>query len=104
MFKMIYKQSLGDATDVYDIEFDKSILVGDFAGYVLQNKTNEWGTIHIRQPGESFIDSLQSSVYLEYQKGNVVSDNLPESICNKKIVSATANGGWSRMDYMLIVD
>lgn len=40
---------------------------------------------------------------IRYEYGRKI-DDFPENILCKKVTFATANGAWSRMDYLLVIE
>ena len=83
-FKQTSKE-YGDCTADYEV----------ILSYVLSQK-DEWGTIQIYDPDKSWLDYDR----YEYRYGKL-NDNIPTEIMEKKIVSISARGGWSAMDYIL---
>lgn len=88
----------GDCTAPYDIILEKTYTVEEFVNTVLTNRDNEWGYIGIKNKNEPFF----GYPCCEYKRGHLLSV-LPADILAKKIQSVTASGGWSRMDYKLIL-
>ena len=86
-----------DCTAPYKVAFYKSYTVGKFIDEVLKHRSGDWGYIGMYSPGDIFGNPRCS-----YRYGKVDTD-LPFGYMNKEIVSATADGGWSRMDYILLV-
>lgn len=84
----------GDCTAPYDVILDKEYTVKEFVETVV-SRDGEWGYIGIAAKGSIFGDP-----HCEYKWGKLLYD-LPEEIHNKKVISAKAHGGWSRMDYRL---
>ena len=78
----------------YSIKLNKICTVKEFIDDVLTN-VNEWGYIGINNNFNIFGDP-----YCAYGDGKLLSD-MPSNILNKKVVKATATGGWTRMDYIL---
>ena len=87
----------GDETAPYEVTFSEPLTVKDFVSDVLSNK-EEWGYIGISKERTIFGDPN-----CEYRWGKLLSC-LPPEYLSKKIVSAEASGGWSRMDYLLTVE
>lgn len=86
----------GDCTAPYDVILDKEYTVKEFIETVV-SRDREWGYIGIAVKGSIFGDP-----HCEYKWGKLLYD-LPEEIHNKKVISVKADGGWSRMDYLLEV-
>lgn len=85
-----------DCTARYNVVIDDGCTVSDFISEVLQRR--EWGYIGI-------LDQLQAwfefgNPQCEYRYGLLLSE-LPTELMDKTIESASASGGWSRMDYKL---
>lgn len=87
----------GDCTAPYTVILDKSYTVKEFVIEVLKDRS-EWGYIGIEKKGEIF-----EKPYCEYRYGKLLS-KLPHNILNRRVISARAHGGWSRMDYKLNIN
>ena len=85
----------GDATSRYDITFPDMKVI-DFIATVIKEKPNEWGYINLNGVG---FDSRIA----EYRSGIVLSMTNDANLLNTVITcnNAWAQGGWSRMDYVL---
>lgn len=79
-----------DCTTPYNVEFYKSMAVGEFINDILKQK--EWGKISI----------ANTDISCWYKDGNLES-KIPNSVLDRYISSATASGGWSRMDYTIVL-
>lgn len=86
----------GDETASYSVELEKQYTVNEFIIEVLSN-AGEWGYIGIKCKNTFF-----GNPKCEYKWGKLIS-NLPEDYLSKKVISVEADGGWSRMDYLLVV-
>ena len=89
----------GDCTAPYKVEMDCEYTVRSFVEEAItRNDGKDWGYIGVykyRVPhGEPCI---------EYRWGKSVGE-MPEKILDLKVLSATADGGWSRMDYIMVVE
>lgn len=80
----------GDCTAPYDIRFNRECTVREFIDEVL--KRNEWGYI--------CINNYVNGPRCEYKYDKLLTP-LSHAILDMPIKSATANGGWTRMDYVL---
>ncbi len=87
----------GDCTAPYAVELDKEYTVQEFVTAVL-SKSKEWGYIGIEHKLATF-----GEPHCEYRYGQLLSELPPETLC-KKVISARAHGGYTRMDYYLSVD
>ena len=76
--------------------------VREFVQYIL-NTNNEWGYIGIYNPEKNpfFGDPHIEYSYSKLKEGSIIED-LGEFL-DKPVIKATADGGWSRMDYILHV-
>ena len=81
----------GDCTMPYSVVFHKECTVREFIDEIL--KQNEWGYVIIG----SYFDGPQ----IGYRRDKIISGDFSQDILNSKIKTATAHGGWTRMDYML---
>lgn len=118
MFRMIHAQSLSDATECYDIVFDRPTTVGEFIQYILHTRLHESGEIILRTDNKKFMDALCNGPKVTYSRprsqhstdvsslspeNRILSDTIDESLLKLLITKATANGGWGQMSYMLEV-
>ena len=87
----------GDSTANYEIELLCDITVQEFIEEVLKDK-REWGRIGIYNGCW-----YEGKPQCEYKYGKLLS-NLPEEYLSKRVASATSNGGWTNMDYLLKVE
>ena len=90
----------GDCTAPYDIHFYKQMTVEEFVNDVLQR--NEWGTIYIYDPDnpDNWYRRKECCVY----SGSILKRRFPDNILNRAIKSASSHGGWSLMDYTLVLE
>lgn len=88
-----------DCTGPYVVIFSKGMTVGDFISEILQFHTSEWGYIGIHYPGEVF-----GKPYIEYSKGKLTTEPMPDEFLDKKIISVSGSGGWSRSDFILYIE
>lgn len=86
----------GDCTSDYKVKLDKSYTVSEFVSDVVSDE-REWGYIYI---GKNCIDN---EAKCEYRWGKLLSE-FNERYLDRKIINATASGGWSRMDYYLTLE
>lgn len=98
MFKLKQTGSeRGDCTAPYDVILDKPYTVKEFISAVLTERSDEWGSIGIDNGHTIF-----GSPRMDYKKG--VGEYEPlKNFFDKPVKSATASGGWTRMDYLLTV-
>lgn len=98
--------TLYDCTTPYAVELDKKYTVAKFIQTVLSNKKNEWGYIGIAEfrHGVRCQISIFGSPSCEYSYGEIISEPLPKNVLNKRVIAAKANGGYSRMDYLLDIE
>ena len=80
----------GDCTAPYNIRFNRECTIREFIDEVL--KQNEWGYITI--------DDYVNGPCCEYRNDKLLTP-LSHAILDMPIKSATAHGGWTRMDYFL---
>ena len=101
MFELVYKSGPhGDATSWYYVEPKKGCTIGDFIDEVLKNNKDEWGCIDLfLNTDQSYTKRILS---LEYRYGKLITP-IAFEIRPFKIIKGIANGGWSCMDYKLIV-
>ena len=86
----------GDETSTFDVKINKdNTTVKDIIEYIL-SRNKDWGFINI--------GNFLSNKCLEYKYGAIISDNISSEDKNKIVKTIDASGGWSRMDYRIIVD
>ena len=90
-FRLKHKRSLGDCTEVYSMSFSAGMTVHEFIDAVLKKK--EWGFV-------SF-DNVKGCI--EYNYGKITNGNI-NKFMDYQIVAGSANGGWTRMDYRLVIE
>lgn len=101
MFRLIQSTpESGDCTCGYKVLLDKEYTVKEFVDTVLTEKNKEWGYIGIYNPSD-FFGRTSGNLCIEYRYGKITTENFGNDILNKKIMSVSASGGWSRMDYIL---
>lgn len=84
----------GDCTAPYEVSLDKEYTVRTFINEVL-TRENEWGYIGIENGYAIFGDP-----FCEYRHGKLAS-KMNEEILDKPVLSVSASGGYTRMDYLL---
>lgn len=106
-----------DCTQPFDVVFSYNNLhptVKEFVNYVISND-QEWGEICIAPDAQhanpwSIIGHRIPHGSIDYKWGEVlesIGTNYPEFLekyGSATIVSAKADGGWSRMDYVLLLN
>lgn len=85
-------QTRGDCTAPYKVNLDREYTIEEFVNAVIKNRTDERGSVMI---GSRFSDAI-----CEYHDGRITKP-IPESLKTIKILSATADGGWTLIDYCL---
>ena len=86
----------GDCTAPYDVIIIEGGTVNDFIDMVLSNK-EEWGYIGIK-----YRDTFIGEPHMEYRHGRALSNGL-KAYGGRVVTKVQADGGWSRMDYVLEV-
>lgn len=91
----------GDCTAPYAVELDKEYTVGQLIDVILTRAgiLREWGYIGIYD-GESIFGNPKC----EYADARLGNGNMPSEFLAKKVIKVEADGGWSRMDFMLWVE
>ena len=87
----------GDSTCMYDVIFKSEMTLQEFVNEVLDNKS-EWGIITVKDTNFTTI------IRIKYKYG-VIENNeeIHLKMEDYHILSATANGGWSLMDYRVVL-
>ena len=100
MFRLIQTHAPGgDACAPYDVKFDKPYTIEELVKEVLTKRSNEWGRFDLRHKGDGYFDRFAT---FNYRYGKLV-DEIPEEIGNLNILEASSYGGWSGMDYNIII-
>ena len=89
-------EEFGDCSAYYDVRLDKPHTVDEFINLVLIERKGEWGEFKIYNPNVSWLGYER----YEYRYG-ILNNSVPNDLLEKKIISITAHGGWTRMDYLL---
>lgn len=81
----------GDGCSIYSFTTKKEhYTIMDLIADCRRN-TGEWGYIKVTIAGVEY--------NAEYRHGQIISNDIPESLFEVEITGGTAYGGWSRMDY-----
>lgn len=96
----------GDCTAPYDVMLDKPYTVGEFIKEVLTTHSNEWGEFFVRRKGRGYFDRMARAKYRygEMKNCNGEKTEIPEEFASLFIKEVKASGGWSAMDYDLIIE
>lgn len=86
----------GDCTASYKVILDKKYMVWEFIWEVINNN-KEWGYIGIRNKDEPFFGKPKC----EYRDGFIFNSEFTSPVLHQIVSSAKAEGGWTRMDYLL---
>lgn len=98
MFKFIHIRDNGDCTCDYNIELDKDYIVEEFIKEVLSSNPDEWGSIGI----DDGVGYSHGTPYCDYKNGKLLT-KLPDEVLSKKVSKVTSSGGWSLMDYKILL-
>ena len=113
MFRLIDVTPMaGDCSIGLEVEFYKPCTISEFINYISDNISKSehefgtFGTIIIKQKIKRLFKeiSLDYKGRCEYEFGKIISNNIPDEIMNKQIISATALQAWSQITWNLIVD
>ena len=99
MINITYGKPYSDDTWEYIITTDNKT-VGDFICEVLKDK-DEWGYFGIY---DSKTISALGNPKCEYSDGRIIGKPLPQEYLNKEIKSVSGSGGWSRSDFLFMVE
>lgn len=94
-FELEHIKTGGDEMSYYSVKMNQEMTVRQLCDYALAHK-NEWGYVEIFK--DSPFLPLRS---FEYRCGKEVKNTLTDEDMNSVIVSMSASGGWSRMDYTI---
>lgn len=89
-----------DCTAPYDVIMDKPYTVGDFINEVFTTRPSEWGKFVVKCKGGSHFGRMASA---EYRYG-AMEGAMPEEFAPLLVKEVKAAGGWSNMDYYLIIE
>lgn len=78
---------------MHRVDLDKEYTVSEFINEVLKKEPNEWGYFKIKNTRET----------VEYRHGEILNNNFDNEILSARIISISAHGGWSNMDYLIII-
>lgn len=107
MLKFIQTHATGsDCTAPYDVILDKPYTVGEFINEVLTTRPNEWGEFIVRHKGSDYFGTMARAEYRygEMKNRHGIKTEIPEEFALLPIKEVKAAGGWSAMDYNLIID
>ena len=87
-----------DCTAGYSVRLDKPYTVRELVDEILSTQADDWGYIGIFRPGISYIFGDPNC---QYRYGKLITDPLPDDVLGRTIKEVRADGGWSRMDYII---
>ena len=96
-------------TAPYDVVLLEKCTVREFVEYVLDSKKEDWGYISINNWSTLEFNDKKNPFFgyphIKYSNGRLSSSIIEDfgEFLDKPVGKATANGGWSRMDYILYV-
>ena len=92
----------GDCTQPYKVLINKKpYTVREFIDDVMHQRPKDWGYIELYSKRPSSFDDRPISD-VEYRHGEMFG-SFSDNDQNREIKDISADGGWSRMDYILIV-
>lgn len=100
MINIEYGKGYSDDTYEYFVTTDCKT-VGDFINEVLMERKSEWGYFGIY---DSNVFSAFGNPKCEYRYGEIITEPLPKKFMDKEIKEVFGSGGWSRSDYLFVVD
>lgn len=87
----------GDQTCMYDVIFKSEMTLQEFVNEVLENKS-EWGNITVKD------EKLNNIIRIKYSYGNIENnEEITIKMEDYYIFAIKANGGWSMMNYMVVL-
>lgn len=98
-FKSVSKM-YSDGITYYEVELDKQYTVKLIIEEITNRDKNGFGNIGICDKKQSWFEN--GNPVIEYDRNGLKSE-FTEEIMNATIKSITANGGWGRMDYKIIL-
>ena len=95
-----------DCTTDYNVVLHKEYTVKSFIDEMLDDNRHEsnpvmktWGVIYLTENG-NYLDSIFETDYDE----NDLKSVIPDSLLSRKVLDVKAEGGWSRMDYIIKIE
>ena len=83
----------GDGCTTYRVKLSRTCTLQKLIDYILTQRRS-WGCLRIKG---NFLPSF------EYEYGRQVCSSLTKADLRRKVAEISANGGWSRMDYYVIL-
>lgn len=100
MFELtIAGKERGDCSAPFSVTLDKEYTVESFVKTVL-TRTREYGYIGIKYNGDDGEKRWFGYPHCEYRCGKLLS-SLPDELLPQKIETVKADGGYTRMDYVI---
>ena len=96
----------GDCTAGYAVWWTGKYTVQSFINEILKTHPGDWGTIGIYVPikkRKTLSDATDGNPCCEYDHGKLL-NSLPEEVLEREVFGASADGGWSLMNYLLSID
>lgn len=95
-----------DCTAPYDVILDKPYTVEEFIREILTTRLGEWGEFVVRRKGSGWFDRM---AVVKYRYGKMENRDrekteIPDIIASLPVEEVKANGGWSAMNYHLIIE
>lgn len=95
-----------DCTAPYDVVLDKPYTISEFIEEILKAHPNEWGKFYVRRKGSGWLDRMAE---IEYRYGKMENRDrekaeIPDEFASLPILEIKARGGWTNMDYDLIIE
>ena len=95
-----------DCTAPYDVVLSKPYTITEFIKEVLATRSGDWGEFVVRRKGSDWLDHMAVVKYrygkLENRDGKKA--EIPENLAILSITEVKASGGWSAMDYNIIIE
>lgn len=94
----------GDCTAPYKVILERPCTLREFISYILSERAWDWGDIYdVTNNGADSIWLYATCPRYRYSHGKI-EESIPEEILKKKVKSGNANGGWTLMDYYLVLE
>lgn len=105
MFRLVAKSEMSsDCTIEYKVEFDEEYTLTDFIWAVFEYRPDEWGVFTIHCLGKQNKPIQETQEYKYAKTDNKTLNGLLGRYGHRKIKIAYACGGWSKMDYSIILE